>query len=63
MRHSKEDVQEIKNYVIRELVANYAYSEPMATELVNRSMFHKMLLKNFDFVAHYTVDYWANNVV
>lgn len=53
----------MKKYVIQCLIDDYNYSKKDATKLVNNSVFNEMLETDTEFVMHYSVEYWAKDVI
>lgn len=63
MRKIKEmDIEKMRKYVINALVANYHYDYEKAQNVVASSAFNRMLVEDTDYVFHYTVAYWAQEV-
>lgn len=56
------EIDKMRKYVINALVANYHYDYEKAKNTVINSAFNKMLVEDTDYVFHYTVGYWANEV-
>lgn len=53
----------MRKYVIQHLIDIYNYSKRDATKLVNDSVFNEMLETDTDFIMHYSVEYWARDIV
>jgi hypothetical protein len=63
MKKYKEfEINKMRNYVINALVANFHYDYYKAKSTVVSSAFNRMLVEDADYVFHYTVGYWADQV-
>lgn len=62
METIKEDIQEMKNYVIDELTEEYYYTKEIAKNIVKKSSFNKLINEEPDYVFHYNVSYWAEEI-
>lgn len=59
---SKSDIDQLRNYVVEELIENYNYSLIEAKKAVKNSSFYEMLQEKPQYVFHYDVEYWAEDV-
>ena len=56
------EIDKMRKYVINALVANYHYDYEKAKNAVVNSAFNRMLVEDTNYVFHYTVGYWADEV-
>ena len=61
-KHSIEEIDKMRNYVITNLVADYHYDETEARLIVLDSIFNELLKEETEYVFHYSVGYWAKEV-
>jgi len=61
-RCSDTKIEKMRDYVIDAMVANYHFSYDRAKKMVFDSVFNKLLIEDTDYVFHYTVNYWAQEV-
>lgn len=55
-------MDEMKNYVIKYLINNYYYDYDKAKNIVEESSFYELLNENTNYIFHYSVDYWGEEV-
>jgi hypothetical protein len=60
---TKKKQQEIKSYVIEELIEEYSYNELNAKRSVDKSFFSKLLEKDPEYVCHFDIEYWAKRIM
>jgi len=61
--YSVEEINKMKKYVINSLVSNYRYENRDAIKIVNDSVFNQLILEDTEYVFHYSVNYWAKEVL
>ena len=62
VKYNQKSINEMRNFVIDKLVNNYNYDYNKAKEIVNNSIFNQLLIEDTNYVFHYSVDYWAQEV-
>ena len=62
VKYNQKSINEMRNYVIDKLVNNYNYDYNEAKKIVNNSIFNQLLIEDTNYVFHYSVDYWAQEV-
>jgi hypothetical protein len=62
MNNLNELIGEMKEYVIECLVEDYNQGEKYAANIVEQSNFYKFLVSDPNYVMHYSVEYWAEDV-
>ena len=62
VKYNQKSINEMRNFVIDKLVNNYNYDYNEAKKIVNNSIFNQLLIEDTNYVFHYSVDYWAQEV-
>lgn len=55
--------KQMVNYVIKYLCIKYNYNHKVAKDMVLDSVFIEMLNKDPEITMHYSVEYWAKDII
>lgn len=58
-----DDKQKMKNYVINKLKIKLNLDKQKAVKMVENSVFNDLLEDDEEFLYHYSVDYWVEDVI
>lgn len=61
-QYSLIERQKMKRYIIEDLIQNYSYEKKKAREIVDESVFNQLLTEEPDYVFHYSISYWTEEI-